>query len=739
MATPLDQAQQEFNKLYGRNPTAADQGAFEQIGARIVNRQPQDVSRETSPQVRGSETTNPSVLKPGDNIYTQTAVPVVRPVLNPSSSVEQARQNLIDNLGQGTTLPNQEEIRQKQLEQAQALIEATRAVYEQELGRIKQQGTERLQETKSINVGAGLAGSPFRTTSEGRVQDLTNEQVQAREKERQAEIAQILASAEQRATETFREERSFAQQERALKLGEQEAQVNLLEKQQEEARNRTVSTIETLAKGGLSIDEIPPDQYDRLLQQSGLSDFEARALYNINNPAAQADYTVENGKLIGYFFDPATGKPKISSTTIPGLENVQEPKIEQFGGVPYVIGKDENGNIVGNILPGFRQKQEEQKLQTEKVGKSLLQFNPDTNKWDVKFTEPESDETVSDEEFMNKRLTPAEAEKLGLAPGATYADAQKKQVQEKIDATTDVVTLIQSIKNDPALSALTGPIGSKLPSFKTVTGATGDLKKKVDRLTNLLTLENLDLMTGVLSETDIQILRGGGTLIDTSQRKGNFVTELNRLENNALREQYRMLGITDATYEEALERVGGKEKLREIIQENLSELQKQSVGFKSVGSDTNQAVRTDVSDIKDFSKVSTMLGNGTATGIENGSSKWRYGLDLVLEGGKGAPVRTPFGGEVILAKVDGGFGKSVKVRLDNGEVIRLSHLDSINVKPGQRLPAGTFVGTQGNTGSVIKFGKGGTGTHVDVTLYGRDGKPYSSQEVASRLNTKKIG
>jgi len=144
--------------------------------------------------------------------------------------------------------------------------------------------------------------------------------------------------------------------------------------------------------------------------------------------------------------------------------------------------------------------------------------------------------------------------------------------------------------------------------------------------------------------------------------------------------------------------------------------------------------RSDVSGIKDFTKVATSIGNGTATGIVDGSKFWKYGYDLVLTGGKGAAVKTPTTGVVLSAGKDGNWGNSVRIKQPNGEIIRLSHLNDIRVKEGQQISSGTVVGGQGNTGKTY----GPTGIHVDITVYKSDGKPYSSQEVAAMLNTKTI-
>lgn len=167
----------------------------------------------------------------------------------------------------------------------------------------------------------------------------------------------------------------------------------------------------------------------------------------------------------------------------------------------------------------------------------------------------------------------------------------------------------------------------------------------------------------------------------------------------------------------------------------------------SFNNEENTSVKTDVSKIKDGSKVTTSIGNGTATGIQGGSSAWKYGFDFVLSGGKGAKVPAPVGGEVVFTGNAKTPGNQVRIKMPNGEEMWISHLDSINVKVGQKITPKTIIGTQGNTGLVLN-NKGqklspaevasGRGTHLDITMKKPDGTYYTSQEVASLLGTKLI-
>lgn len=141
--------------------------------------------------------------------------------------------------------------------------------------------------------------------------------------------------------------------------------------------------------------------------------------------------------------------------------------------------------------------------------------------------------------------------------------------------------------------------------------------------------------------------------------------------------------------------------------------------------------------------ASTLMGNATITGA-NGSSVWANGLDMVVNGGYGAEIISPFSGTVIeTKKSDTGFGNQVKLKLDNGDEAWFSHLNSFGVKQGDRISKGAVIGTQGNSGTVTDMSgnrynaeqkKSGKGTHLDLTMKRADGSYYSPQEVLSKIS-----
>ena len=81
------------------------------------------------------------------------------------------------------------------------------------------------------------------------------------------------------------------------------------------------------------------------------------------------------------------------------------------------------------------------------------------------------------------------------------------------------------------------------------------------------------------------------------------------------------------------------------------------------------------------------------------------------------------------------FGNTVVVRDDEGNEFRLSHLDQINVSPGQRIGATDIIGTLGNTGNVVA-GPGGDGSHLDIRVKAAGANSeMSSKEVEQFLKT----
>jgi hypothetical protein len=126
----------------------------------------------------------------------------------------------------------------------------------------------------------------------------------------------------------------------------------------------------------------------------------------------------------------------------------------------------------------------------------------------------------------------------------------------------------------------------------------------------------------------------------------------------------------------------------------------------------------------------------TGTGQVMTGSPWAYGLDI--DGKIGDPVTSPVTGVVVRATNDQsgsqkGFGNNVVVLTSDGKYIQFSHLDSTMVTEGQKIKQGDTLGALGNTGYVIA-GKGGDGSHLDVTMWNNFADIKDKEAAIASLN-----
>lgn len=95
----------------------------------------------------------------------------------------------------------------------------------------------------------------------------------------------------------------------------------------------------------------------------------------------------------------------------------------------------------------------------------------------------------------------------------------------------------------------------------------------------------------------------------------------------------------------------------------------------------------------------------------NGRSAMHSGMDFKAP--TGTPVRATGDGVIVKAGRKGGYGKTVEIRHKNGLITRYAHLNSINVKKGQKVDVGQVIGKVGSTGR-------STGPHLHYEV--RQGK-----------------
>ncbi|MDG9702124.1 M23 family metallopeptidase [Streptomyces sp. DH37] len=98
------------------------------------------------------------------------------------------------------------------------------------------------------------------------------------------------------------------------------------------------------------------------------------------------------------------------------------------------------------------------------------------------------------------------------------------------------------------------------------------------------------------------------------------------------------------------------------------------------------------------------------------------GIDFAMP--VGTPVYSVGSGAVVFAGEAGAYGRAVTIRMDDGHYTLFAHLSRISVGGGERVKAGSRVGTSGATGRVtgphLHFevrNKRGYGSDVDPVAY----------------------
>jgi murein DD-endopeptidase MepM/ murein hydrolase activator NlpD len=113
-------------------------------------------------------------------------------------------------------------------------------------------------------------------------------------------------------------------------------------------------------------------------------------------------------------------------------------------------------------------------------------------------------------------------------------------------------------------------------------------------------------------------------------------------------------------------------------------------------------------------------------GVKGIHARGHRGVDFRTRDLTNREIRPSLNGEVVQVLYDDGtrfgtysghqgYGNSVLIRLSTGEYVRLSHLSSVAVQPGQAIRPGDLIGTPGSTGN-------STAEHMDVEVLDQNGR-----------------
>lgn len=260
--------------------------------------------------------------------------------------------------------------------------------------------------TRGVNLAAGLAGSDFAGAAATETEKKGRGALDAIEQERGAKIGAALSQIEDRAMEESRFQRSEARQN--LK-----DYVDFYQKRQTTARE----DLKNLAGSGISLEQLTPDEYSKLLSQTGMDDFSLKAAFNqAKNAAEKIDYQwkIQGNKIFGYGLDPVTKKISTLEQELPFAVPAQyKPQLLDNGSMIFYPEEfDPNKPVKDQILSFDTGSPNDTKYLREVRGGL---FNTRTNEWVIG---PKADADDTDPIMMRDLQDAASAIEAG-------ADADK--------------------------------------------------------------------------------------------------------------------------------------------------------------------------------------------------------------------------------------------------------------------------------------------------------------------------
>lgn len=240
---------------------------------------------------------------------------------------------------------DEQKIRDEELNRSQAKIDAINASFQRMISETAPDRENRLGRTRALASSTGVLGSPTGDTYEEGARKTNKAELDTYEAERQNQIYTTITGAEDRASERIKMERENVQKN-------SEAYMNFIN----ESAGAAKTDLSNLSKLGVSFDKLSeqePDVLKKLLDESGISETEARALFIANSPK-DTYINKDKPEIVGgkaVFFkqvrDPLTGKMTISSDSVDLPDAAVDPKnvdiVTREDGI-YIINKVPNAD-----------------------------------------------------------------------------------------------------------------------------------------------------------------------------------------------------------------------------------------------------------------------------------------------------------------------------------------------------------------------------------------------------------
>lgn len=265
---------------------------------------------------------------------------------------------------------DEEAVREAERQRVQKIIDSisssAAAVREQALT----EGQDRLGRVRAGSAATGTLGTPMGDTRTEKVGQYNAKELQLIEDEKNAKIQAALIGAEDRASKIIKDRRDEARSNSAEYLSYLKS-----------VSDQALGSFKNLATAGISYDDAlskDPVNFRSMLDQSGLTELEAKAIFISNAPQKGVGSIINKDKpqIIGnkaVFFqqdiDKATGQMTLKTVTLDLPQEMVKNKeidstVSRDDGI-YVFYKDGTWNKVGEPKPGTATTQNTSTLQSQ--------------------------------------------------------------------------------------------------------------------------------------------------------------------------------------------------------------------------------------------------------------------------------------------------------------------------------------------------------------------------------------
>ncbi len=200
---------------------------------------------------------------------------------------------------------NEAQIRADAQARVQQQVDAIRNTYAGILSRTATDNRGRMGQTRATAARSGTLGSDFGNAALDKTTQLNNDIIKAQEAEREQQIAGLLGAADERATTLIENEKN-----RALKSSE-DYLAHL-----KESASQARTDIKAMAASGLALDQLDQNQYNQLIEQTGLTDEQLRAEFVLNKPQDKILTSFTQGNKYYVVSQDSTGKRKTETVDL---------------------------------------------------------------------------------------------------------------------------------------------------------------------------------------------------------------------------------------------------------------------------------------------------------------------------------------------------------------------------------------------------------------------------------------